>query len=153
MSLGTENGLAPILAAYQKWLVKELEIGRTSSLKGQISLVARTLIRQFIPCQSLYLFHIKATLASVFNAAVLIQLSLLVISEKLSYSLKLRPQMALLKRPTFRVYYNCPDITPRKSFGYIRITRHGAITIVGGRTSAKRKSPTRTSLGYQASKQ
>jgi len=34
MSLGTENGLAPILAAYQKWLVKELEIGRTSSLKG-----------------------------------------------------------------------------------------------------------------------
>jgi hypothetical protein len=45
MSLGTENGLALILAAYQKWLVKESEIGRISSSKGQISLVATTLIR------------------------------------------------------------------------------------------------------------
>jgi hypothetical protein len=33
MSPGTESGPAPILAAYQKWLVKESEIGRTSSAK------------------------------------------------------------------------------------------------------------------------
>ena len=71
MSPGTESSPAPILAAYQKWLVKESELGRTSSSKGQISLVATTSIRQFIPCWSLYLFHVKATLASVPNAAVL----------------------------------------------------------------------------------
>jgi len=48
MSPGTVSGPAPILAAYQKWLVKESEIGRTSSAKGQISLVATTSIRQFV---------------------------------------------------------------------------------------------------------
>jgi hypothetical protein len=130
MSPGTESGPAPILAAYQKWLVKESEIGRTSSSKGQISLVATTSIRQFIPYWSLYLFHIKATLASVPNAAVLIQLSLLVISEKLSYSLESGPWMALSERPTSRVYCNCPDITPRKSPGYIGIIGYGAITVL-----------------------
>jgi hypothetical protein len=40
--------------------------------RPEISLVATTSIRQFIPCWSLYLFHVKATLASVPNAAVLI---------------------------------------------------------------------------------
>jgi hypothetical protein len=130
MSPGTESGPAPMLAAYQKWLVKESEIGRTSSSKGQISLVATTSIRQFIPCWSLYLFYVKATLALVPNAAVLIQLSLLVISEKSSHSLESGPWMALSKRPTSRVYRNCPDITPRKSPGSIGITKHGATTVL-----------------------
>jgi hypothetical protein len=130
MSPGTESGPAPILAAYQKWLVKESEIGRTSSLKGQISLVATTLIRQFIPCWSLYLFHVKATLASVPNAAVLIQLSLPVISEKSSHSLESGPWMALSERPTSGVYRNCPDMTPRKSPGCMGMTGHGATTVL-----------------------
>ena len=89
------------LAAYQKWHVKESEIGRTSSSKGQISLLATTSIRQFRPCWSLYLYHVKATLAPVPNAAVLIQLSLPVIFEKSSHSLESGPWMALSERPNF----------------------------------------------------
>jgi hypothetical protein len=37
---GTKIYLAPILASRQRWLLRESELGRTSSSKGQISLLA-----------------------------------------------------------------------------------------------------------------
>jgi len=111
---GAEIDLAPILAVRQKWLLMESELGRTSSSKGQISLAATTSTRQFIPCRSLYLFQVRATLASVPKSADLIQLSLPVIFEKSSHSFGSGPWIASSEHSSSEVYRSCPDMTPRK---------------------------------------
>ena len=117
---GAEIDPAPILAIRQKWLLMESELGRTSSSKGQISLVATTSIREFIPCSLLYLSHVRVMLASVPKSTDLIQLSLPVIFEKSSHSFGLGPWIALSEHPNSGVYRSCPDMTPRSPLAISR---------------------------------
>ena len=50
--------------------------------------------------------------------------------EKSSHSLESGPWIALLERPTSGIYRDCPDMTPRKSPGYMGMTGHGATTVL-----------------------
>jgi len=138
---GAEIDPAPILAARQKWLLMKSELGRKSSSKGQISLVATTSTRQFIPCWSLYFFQVRVTLALVPKAADLIQLSLPVIFEKSSHSFGSGPWIALSEHPSSGVYRSCPDMTPRKSPGNMGTTGHGATTTLEAGTPSRFRFP------------
>jgi hypothetical protein len=124
------NRLCSNISDTSKMASYRFTLGRTSSSKGQIFLVATASTRQFIPCWSLYVFQVKITLASVPKSTDLIQLSLSVIFEKSSHSFGSGPWIALVEHPSSGVYHSCLNITPRKSPGNIGTIGHGDTTIL-----------------------